>query len=370
MANVKRTPLYETHKKLGAKMIDFAGWELPVYFKGIIEEHEQTRKYAGLFDVSHMGEIIIYGRDSLSFLQSVTTNDVQRLSPGKVQYAFMCNEHGGTMDDFLIYMLDTDRYMLVVNASNTKKDLQWLQEHALKYPDVAVRNDSRRYALLALQGPMAVHILQKITKEDISEMKPFTCKPLLLHHIHLHALVSRTGYTGEDGFELYVKSEDASTLWYALLAEGKEDGIVPAGLGARDTLRLEAGLPLYGQELTETISPFEAGMGFAVKLANKTTLVGYEALSELQTTTLQSKIVGIEMVEKGIPRTNYPVLSEDGTTIGTVTSGSPSPTLHKNIGLAHLKAPYYETNSTIFIQIRKRAVRAKVVSLPFYHRAP
>ncbi|MFD2133531.1 glycine cleavage system aminomethyltransferase GcvT [Pseudogracilibacillus auburnensis] len=370
MISLKRTPLYEEYKQLGAKMIDFGGWELPVQFSSIMHEHEVTRTKTSLFDVSHMGEITVIGEDSLAFLQKLVTNDVAKLTPNKVQYSLMCNEYGGIIDDFLIYMIDVHHYMLVVNAANLEKDLAWLKKHTESFTQLSIRDDSASFALLALQGPEAEKVLQRITNEKIAEINAFTFRQhVYFPDIHAEALVSRTGYTGEDGFEIYLNAEKSRLLWNLLLKAGKDVGIEPAGLGARDTLRFEAGLPLYGQELTESISPIEAGLRFAVKVQKDTNFIGKEIIRSEIENGPKRKMVGIEMMDKGIPRTGYKLIGENGNIIGAVTSGTYSPTLKKNIGLALVNTPFSEIGNTIWVQVRKRKLKAKIVSTPFYRRA-
>src|SRR5690625_4193930 len=281
MSELKRTPLYPEYETFGAKTIDFGGWDLPVQFSSIKREHELTRTKATLFDVSHMGEIVVKGTGSLEFLQKVVTNDVAKLIPNKAQYTFMCYENGGIVDDFLIYMMDKDYYLLVVNAANTDKDYEWLVAQNKNNEHVIVENVSNTYALLALQGPLAENILQKVTDENIAEIKPFSFKNnVKINQTNFSALISRTGYTGEDGFEIYVHSEHSRELWSLLLKVGEEEGLEPAGLGARDTLRFEAGLPLYGQELSNDITPVEAGLKFAVRIHTEAEIIGKSVLKE------------------------------------------------------------------------------------------
>lgn len=368
MAELKRTPLYPEYEKLSAKTIDFGGWELPVQFSSIKEEHEFTRTKATMFDVSHMGEISVVGEDSLAFLQRVVTNDVSKLTPNRAQYSFMCNEQGGTIDDFLIYMIDQNHYLLVVNAANTDKDFDWLLSQKNSEEAVEITNDSDKYALLAVQGPLAASIIQKVTSENVEEIRSFSFKnDVKIKGLTNGVLLSRTGYTGEDGFEIYLDASDARDLWNILLEAGGED-LKPAGLGARDTLRFEAGLPLFGQELSETISPLEAGLNFAVKLNKDSDFIGKKALLDEKEAGVKRKLVGIEMIDKGIPRNGYPVLNLDGEEIGMVTSGTQSPTLKKNIGFALIDTDYCELGTELLVQVRKRQLKAKVIETPFYRR--
>jgi aminomethyltransferase len=365
MTQLKRTPLFSVYAEYGAKTIDFGGWELPVQFSSIKEEHEAVRTRAGLFDVSHMGEIEVKGKDSLIFLQKVMTNDVAKLTDGRAQYSLMCYENGGTVDDLLIYKKADDHYLLVVNAANTDKDFDWLKEHL--FGDVQVTNISEQIAQLALQGPLAEKVLQKLTETDLSEIKFFGFK----EDVDLQgvkALVSRTGYTGEDGFEIYCHSEDAVTLWHAILEAGKEEGVLPCGLGARDTLRFEATLPLYGQELSKDITPLEAGLGFAVKTNKEVDFIGKEVLKKQKEEGTLRKLVGIEMIDKGIPRHGYRVFAGEAE-IGFVTTGTQSPTLKKNIGLALIKTEFANLDTEVYVEIRGKRLKAKVVATPFYKRA-
>lgn len=365
MTSLKQTPLYPVYEKYGAKTIDFGGWDLPVQFSGIQGEHEAVRERAGLFDVSHMGEFWVTGPDAESFLQRVTTNDVTKLAANQAQYSLLCYPNGGVVDDLLIYKLAGDRFMLVVNASNIDKDFAWLNEHL--QGNVILENVSNDTSLLALQGPQAVHILSGLTASPVAELKSFHFMPDA-EVGGVHALVSRTGYTGEDGFELYVSANQAVKLWDLLLEAGREHGLEPIGLGARDTLRFEARLPLYGQELSADISPLEAGLGFFVKL-DKGDFIGREALAAQKAQGLARKSVGIEMIDRGIPRAHYPVYSPDERKIGEVTTGTQSPTFKRNVGLALLETAYAANDTEVFVEIRGKKLKAKVVPTPFYKRA-
>lgn len=365
MTELKRTPLFHVYRDFGAKTIDFGGWELPVQFSSIKEEHEAVRTKAGLFDVSHMGEIKVTGTSSLAFLQKVMTNDVSRLVTGSAMYTAMCYETGGTVDDLLIYMLGEQNYLLVVNASNIEKDYDWLQSHSIH--DVRISNVSDQMAQLAIQGPLAERILQRLVLGvDLSTIGSFTFVSDV-EVAGVNALISRTGYTGEDGFELYCASANVEKLWRTILAEGVHDGILPCGLGARDTLRFEAKLALYGQELTKDISPLEAGIGFAVKLNKEVAFIGSEQLKRQKSLGVPRKLVGIELMDRGIPRHGYPVFVGDQE-IGEVRSGTQSPTLRKNIGLALLKTEFSKIGTEIFVEIRGKRLKAQVVSTPFYKR--
>ncbi|WP_026906679.1 glycine cleavage system aminomethyltransferase GcvT [Paucisalibacillus globulus] len=366
MSELKRTPIYPEYEKYGAKTIDFGGWDLPVQFSSIKVEHETTRTKAGLFDVSHMGEILVTGPKSLEYLQYVTTNDVSKLVPNKAQYAFMCYEDGGTVDDFLIYMLDEKEYLVVVNAANTDKDYEWMvKNNFYSHEEVTIQNVSSDFAQLALQGPKAEEILQTITKTDLGSIKFFRFeKEVFFTGINKPGLVSRTGYTGEDGFEIYIPVEVGPSLWNLILEAGKEKGLMPVGLGARDTLRFEANLPLYGQELSATISPIEAGLKFAVKVNKEADFIGKEVLKDQVENGTKRKLVGIEMIDKGIPRHGYEVFHGEEE-IGIVTSGTQSPTLQKNIGLALINTEHAVEDTELEIQVRKRRLRAKIIPRTF-----
>ncbi|MDQ0208996.1 glycine cleavage system aminomethyltransferase GcvT [Alkalicoccobacillus murimartini] len=364
MANLKRTPLFDLYQDSNAKTIDFGGWDLPVHFSSIKDEHEAVRTKAGLFDVSHMGEFEVEGKDSLAFLQKLLTNDLSKLDDGQAIYTAMCYENGGTVDDLLVYKKTDEKYLVVVNASNIEKDWEWMIQY--KPESVSMKNVSDEIALLAIQGPKAEGILQKQTDSTLADIRPFRFKENVVV-AGVEALVSRTGYTGEDGFELYIKSEDAAAVWKELLEAGKNEGLIPAGLGARDTLRFEAKLALYGQELTKDISPLEAGIGFAVKVNKEDEFVGQAALKKQKEEGLTRKLVGIEMLDKGIPRAGYEVFVENQS-IGFVTTGTQSPTLKKNVGLALLDRTYTELGTKVEVQVRKKRIAAEVVSTPFYKR--
>ncbi|MEH7335450.1 glycine cleavage system aminomethyltransferase GcvT [Neobacillus drentensis] len=364
MTELKRTPLFDVYKEYGGKTIDFGGWELPVQFSSIKEEHEAVRTKAGLFDVSHMGEVEVKGVDSLNYLQKMMTNDISKIKNGGAQYTAMCYENGGTVDDLLVYKIEDNHYLLVVNASNIEKDYKWLEEHL--EGDVSLENLSEKTAQLAVQGPLAEKVLQKLTDTDLSGVGFFKFQQEVLIN-GKKALVSRTGYTGEDGFEVYCDSAEAALLWKEILKAGEEEGILPCGLGARDTLRFEAVLALYGQELSAEISPLEAGIGFAVKLTKETDFIGKEALKQQKENGLPRKLVGIEMIDRGIPRHGYPVYKGEEI-IGEVTTGTQSPTLKKNIGLALIKTEFAGLESEVEVEIRGKRLKATVVPTPFYKK--
>lgn len=367
MSELKQTPLFPVYKESGGKTVDFGGWDLPVQFSGIKYEHEVTRTKAGLFDVSHMGEVLVQGEHSLNFLQRVLTNDISKLTPKRAQYTIMCYENGGTVDDLIVYMLEENNYLLVVNAANTEKDFEWLNEQNKE--NVSISNVSKDYVQLALQGPKAEAILQTVTKTDLSEIKFFRFEnPVYFANIEASAIVSRTGYTGEDGFEIYMDAASGVDLWKLLLEAGKDEGIEPIGLGARDTLRFEANLALYGQELSKAITPIEAGLGFAVKVKKQADFNGKQVLKEQVENGADRKLVGIEMIDKGIPRHGYAIFVGEEE-VGFVTSGTQSPTLNKNVGLVLINSQYAEVGTEVVVQVRKRKLQAKVVQTPFYKRA-
>ncbi|VXC10772.1 aminomethyltransferase (glycine cleavage system protein T) [Bacillus sp. 349Y] len=364
MSELKQTPLHDLYREYGGKTIDFGGWALPVQFSGIKDEHEAVRSRAGLFDVSHMGEITVKGEGALEYLQRMMTNDLSKLKDGGAQYTAMCYEDGGTVDDLLVYKRKDHDYLLVVNASNIEKDYEWLIHHATE--GVELTNRSGEIAQLAIQGPLAEKILQKLTDTDLGSIGFFKFQDEVMINGH-EALVSRTGYTGEDGFEIYCASDSAPPLWKEILQAGEEERIVPCGLGARDTLRFEANLALYGQELSKTITPIEAGIGFAVKVNKDIPFIGQEVLRKQKEEGAPRKLVGIEMIDRGIPRHGYSVFSGEER-IGEVTTGTQSPTLKKNIGLALIKKEFAEPGTEVIVEIRNKQLKAVVVKTPFYKR--
>ena len=364
MVGPKRTPLYEEHQAAKAKLIDFGGWEMPVQYAGVIEEHHAVRQRAGLFDTSHMGEIDVRGKDALAYVQMLITNDASTLKDGKILYSPMCYPNGGIVDDLLVYRYDVEHFFIVVNASNTDKDYAWMLDQ-IKNFEVSVDNVSDQYVQLALQGPLAEMILQRITNIDLSKLIYYTFTHGEVDGIS--CLISRTGYTGEDGFEIYAAPEFGRQLWRKILEIGTIDGVQPIGLGARDTLRFEARLPLYGNELGAAITPLEAGIGFFVKL-NKADFVGKDALKTQKEQGVPRKLVGLEMVGRGIARSHYP-LQKNGEDIGFVTSGSFSPTLNKNIALGLIRADLAVQGELLDVLIREKAVQAKIIPSLFYKRS-
>ncbi|MWC27838.1 glycine cleavage system aminomethyltransferase GcvT [Paenibacillus sp. MMS18-CY102] len=368
MKTLRRTPLFSLYSQHpGVRTIDFGGWELPIQFTSIVKEHEAVRRSAGLFDVSHMGRLIVTGLFTETLLERLTTNRLSALTDGRAQYTLMCNSEGGTIDDLLIYRLSADQYMLVVNASNTAQVLEWLREQLIG--DITVENTTGQTALLALQGPDAAAILGEAcdaaTCTALNRLAPFQFTPSAAV-CGVSALVSRTGYTGEDGFELYVDAVDAPVLWNGLLQAGERYGAVPAGLGARDTLRLEARLPLYGHELSASVSPIEAGLRAFVK-TGKGEFIGRSVLLEQLAVGAPRRLVGIELGERSIPRAGYAIYA-DGMQVGHVTSGTHSPTLKRNIGLALVHADYASIGTRLLVDVRGVSSPATVVPTPFYRR--
>jgi aminomethyltransferase len=361
-APLQQTPLHAVHLALGAKMVPFGGWDMPVQYSGILAEHRAVRQAAGLFDVSHMGEVEFRGPGALAALQRLTTNDAARLRVGQVQYSALTTERGTFVDDLTVYRLADDRFMVTLNAANIPKDLAWIR--ARTSGDGEVRDLSPETALLALQGPQAAAILQALTPVDLSAIRYYWFQEGEV--LGRRAIVSRTGYTGEDGFEIYVAPDAAAPIWDALMEAGRTRGLLPCGLGARDTLRLEARMALYGNDIDESHTVLEADLGWIVKL-DKGPFIGREALAEQKAEGLRQKLVGFEMVGRGIARSHYPA-AKDGGVIGGVTSGAPSPTLGKNIGLAYLAIQHTAPGTAIDIQIRDQLVPARVVPTPFYKR--
>lgn len=359
-----KTSLYELHKTQNARMVDFAGWEMPIQYEGIIAEHNATRTRAGLFDVSHMGEIGVNGPGSKGFINTLVTNDIGKAKPGRAVYSPLCMESGGAVDDLLVYILGEDNYLLVVNAANTEKDFDWIREHA---PDtIAVENVSPQYAQIAVQGPKALEILQKLTKTDLGTIRYYRFVQDVADIPGGPAIVSRTGYTGEDGFEVYLPWDNAPVLWEALLEAGTPMGLAPVGLGARDTLRLEAAMPLYGHELSAGITPLQAGLSRFVKF-DKGDFIGRAALLEQSESGDYTRLIGLTLTDRGIPRAGYPVLA-GGAVIGEVTSGGQAPYLEKAVALALVPEQYTELGAGLAIGIRGHNVPAAVTALPFYRR--
>jgi len=360
--NIKKTPLNAVHHALGGKMAPFAGYEMPVQYAGINHEHETVRNAAGVFDVSHMGEILIQGKDALALIQKISSNDASVLFPGKVQYSCMPNKTGGIVDDLLIYMMTEKDYLLVVNASNIQKDLDWINAIALDYLDISITNLSDVISLLAVQGPIAAKFLQKLTNINLAKMKYYTFEIGEFAGIP-NAIVSATGYTGAGGFEIYVQNQHAEKLWDSIFQAGKEYNIEPIGLAARDTLRLEMGYCLYGNEINDATSPLEAGLGWITKFSKA--FVSSHLLKIQKAEGVSRKLVGFEMADKGIPRHDCEIWNENQQIIGIVTSGTMSPTLKKAIGIGYVNIEKSAIGSEIFINIRNRPIKAIVVQTPF-----
>lgn len=358
----KRTPLYAMHRQLGARMVLFGGWEMPVSYSGIIEEHRRVRTHAGLFDVSHMGEFEISGPQAEAAVQYLTLNDVRALAILQLQYSALCNDSGGILDDLTVCRLAADRFLLVVNAANIDKDFQWISAHLL--PGAQIHDVSDTKALLALQGPEAETILQRLTSVDLRTLAYYHAMPAPVQGCN--TLVSRTGYTGEDGFEILLDAGQAVMLWQALLDAGREHRILPVGLGARDTLRLEARYLLYGQDMDETTNPFEVGLHWITKL-DKSDFLGRDALRRCKDTGVSRRMVGFVMEERGIPRSHQQVVHA-GNSIGQVTSGTMSPSLGQGIGTALVSTAHTKVGNTFAIDIRNKLIPARVVPAPFVPR--
>jgi aminomethyltransferase len=358
---MKNTALTETHIKAGAKMVPFAGYNMPVQYEGINAEHQTVRKAVGVFDVSHMGEFILKGDNALALIQKVTSNDASKLYDGKVQYSCLPNETGGIVDDLLVYRIDEKTYMLVVNASNIDKDWNWIS----KFNDLGVdmKNISDRTSLLAVQGPKAAETLQSLCDMDLSSMDYYTFKKGTFAGIN-NVLVSATGYTGAGGFEIYFDNEHAEHIWNAIFKAGEPFGIKPIGLGARDTLRLEMGFCLYGNDIDDTTSPLEAGLGWVTKFNKEFT--NSAALQQQKAEGVSRKLVGIEMIDRGIPRHDYPIVDIDGNVIGKVTSGTQSPSLQKAVGMGYVDTAFAKEGTEIYISIRDAKIKAVVAKPPFY----
>lgn len=360
---MKNTVLTEVHESLGAKMLPFAGYNMPILYEGVNAEHETVRNNVGVFDVSHMGEFLLSGPNALALIQKVTSNDAATLTIGKAQYSCLPNKDGGIVDDLIIYKIKEEQYLLVVNASNIEKDWDWISSH--NDLDVEMKNLSDDYSLLAIQGPKAIESMQSLTSIDLStipyyhfEVGDFAGFP--------HVIISATGYTGSGGFEIYCKNDQVKTIWNKVFEAGAAFGIKPIGLAARDTLRLEMGFCLYGNDINDSTSPIEAGLGWITKFNKEFT--NSENLKKQKEAGVSRKLVGFEMQERAVPRHDYEIVDSSGNTIGIVTSGTMSPSLGIGIGLGYVTNENSAIGSTIFIRIRKNDVPAKVVKLPFYKK--
>ncbi len=363
MTDTKKVALNDTHERLNAKMVPFAGFLMPVQYTGINDEHETVRTKVGVFDVSHMGEFILKGPHALDLIQRVSSNDASKLTDGKVQYSCLPNEKGGIVDDLLVYRIDENSYMLVVNASNIDKDWEWIQSRNIK--KVEMHNISDKTALLAVQGPLAAKALQSLTSINLDAMDYYTFSKGTFAGCE-NVLISATGYTGAGGFEIYFENQFAEKIWNAIFDAGAPYGIQPAGLGARDTLRLEMGFCLYGNDIDDTTSPIEAGLGWITKFTKEFT--NSANLKNQKEAGVSRKLVGFEMIDRGIARHGHTIMEDTGHTIGEVTSGTHSPSLQKSIGMGYVTSAFAKEGSEIFINIRGKALKANVVKLPFYKK--
>lgn len=360
---VLETPFTEIHKSLGAKMAPFAGYLMPITYDGVVAEHVNVRENVGVFDVSHMGEFIVKGEHALDLIQWITSNDASSLTDGKVQYSCFPNENGGIVDDLLVYRIDSQTFMLVVNASNIQKDFNWIASQN-KW-NVDVKDISERTALLAVQGPNAAKALQTLTDVKLDDLVYYTFKKGKFAGVE-NVLISATGYTGAGGFEIYFDKEHATHVWNAIFIAGHELNIKPAGLAARDTLRLEMGFCLYGNDIDDTTSPIEAGLGWITKF-NKD-FVSKSILENQKQNGVTKKLIGFELVDRGVPRQGYDVCDSDGNTIGKVTSGTKTPSLQNPVGLAYVSSAFSKVDTELFIKVREQLIKAKVVKLPFFKK--
>ena len=358
---MKRTALYNKHIDLGAKMVPFAGYEMPVQYTGVKEEHLTVRSGVGMFDVSHMGEFYVKGDKALDLLQKVTTNDVSKLVPGKIQYSCLPNGKGGIVDDLLVYCISETEYLLVVNASNIEKDWNWIKSNNTM--GATMENESDSISLFAVQGPNTNKALQSLTDVNLDEMSYYTFNIGMFAGVE-DVIISATGYTGSGGFEIYVKNKDAEKVWDAIMKAGEEQGLKPIGLAARDTLRLEMGFCLYGNDIDDTTSPIEAGLGWITKFTKD--FIDKDLLLSQKENGTDRKLVAFNIIDRGIPRKDYRILDGEGNEIGVVTSGTQSPSLDKAIGLGYVKSAFKAPGSEIFIEVRNKSLKAEVTKLPFY----
>ena len=358
---MKNTALTQVHEALGAKMVPFAGFNMPVQYEGVNAEHETVRNAVGVFDVSHMGEFLLSGPEALDLIQRVTTNDASTLTIGRAQYSCLPNGKGGIVDDLIVYRIKEEEYLLVVNASNIEKDWNWISSHNTK--NVSMRNLSDDYSLLAIQGPKAVEAMQSLTSVDLSAIKYYHFEVGPFAGID-HVIISATGYTGSGGFEIYCKNSEVKQVWDKVFEAGAAFGIKPIGLAARDTLRLEMGFCLYGNDIDDTTSPLEAGLGWITKFTKD--FVDADRLKAEKEAGVSKKLIGFEMIDRGIPRHDYRILDANGNVIGKVTSGTQGPSVKKAIGMGYVNTEFAAPESEIFIEIRDKGVLAKVVKMPFY----
>lgn len=360
---MKHIPLRHIHESLGAKMVDFAGFYMPVQYEGVNVEHETVRNGVGVFDVSHMGEFLLTGENALALIQKVCSNDASTIEVGKAQYTCLPNENGGIVDDLIVYRMKENQYLLVVNASNIDKDWDWISKH--NDLGVEMKNLSDDYSLLAIQGPKAVEAMQSLTSVNLSEIPYYSFKVADFAGID-NVIISATGYTGSGGFEIYCKNEEVEQIWNKVFEAGSSFGIKPIGLAARDTLRLEMGFCLYGNDINDTTSPLEAGLGWITKFTKD--FIASDILKKQKEEGVKRKLVGFELLERGIPRHDYEIVDKDGNVIGIVTSGTMAPSLGKGIGMGYVTTENSKVDSEIFIRIRKNDILAKVVKLPFYKK--
>lgn len=365
---MKQTAFFEFHNALGAKMVEFAGYNMPIQYEGLVKEHLTVRNGVGVFDVSHMGEVWVKGPEAEGFVQWVTSNDVTMLKDGKVQYSCFPNGKGGIVDDLLVYRINGETYLLVINAANIDKDWEWLKQNAKeKGLEVGkeIYNASDEIAQLAIQGPDALKAMQKLTNESIEDMEYYTFKKLTFAGVP-DVILSTTGYTGSGGCEIYLANKDAAKIWKAVFEAGEEFDIKPIGLGARDTLRLEMGFCLYGNDINDTTSPIEAGLGWITKFNDANNFIDKEYLLKQKEEGVTRRLRGFEMIDKGIPRQHYEIVDADGNIIGEVTSGTMAPAVEKAIGMGYVKSEYSKFDTEIFINIRNKRLKAKIVKIPFY----
>ncbi len=365
---MKLTAFTKFHEAMGAKMVEFAGFSMPIQYEGLVKEHMTVREGVGVFDVSHMGEVWVKGPQAENFVQWITSNDVTALIDGKVQYSCFPNGKGGIVDDLLVYRFDQETFLLVINAANIEKDWNWIVKNAAeKGLEIGkeVYNASDEISQLAVQGPLALKAMQKLTDESVEDMEYYTFKKLTFAGVK-DVIFSTTGYTGSGGCEIYMSNEDAPKIWKAVFEAGEEFGIKPIGLGARDTLRLEMGFCLYGNDIDDTTSPLEAGLGWITKFNETNNFIDKEYLHKQKEAGLTRRLRGIEMIDKGIPRQHYEICDAEGNTIGEVTSGTMGPAINKAIGMGYVKNEFSKFDSEVYINIRKKMLKAKIVRLPFY----
>ncbi len=365
---MKHTAFTKFHEELGAKMVDFAGFYMPIQYEGVVAEHKIVRNGVGVFDVSHMGEVWVKGRKALDFVQWITSNDASKLIDGKVQYSCLPNGKGGIVDDLLVYRFDNETYLLVINAANIEKDWNWFVKQGEKFgltPGKELYNASGEISQLAVQGPLALKAMQKLTDEPVEDMEYYTFKKLTFAGVE-GVVFSTTGYTGSGGCEIYMANEDAPKIWKAVFEAGEEFGIKPIGLGARDTLRLESGFCLYGNDIDDTTSPIEAGLGWITKFTDEKDFIDKDYLLKQKEEGVTRRLRGFKMIDRGIPRQHYEICDSEGNVIGEVTSGTMSPMLNVGIGMGYVKTGYTKFDTEIYIKVRNKLLKAKVVRLPFY----